>query len=90
MGHFNKEEFGEKLRKARKMKGYSLDNLAYAINKNATTIGRYEKGEIMPDAETISLICEVLGISEYELSKVYPADIKCLLPTIEEIERQLK
>lgn len=69
MGHFNKEEFGEKLRKARKMKGYSLDNLAYAINKNATTIGRYEKGEIMPDAETISLMCEELGISEYELFK---------------------
>ena len=31
-----------------------------------------------------------IGISEYELSKVYPADFKSSLPTIEEIEQQLK
>lgn len=69
MGRFNKKEFGERLRNARRMKGYSLDNLAYAIDKNATTIGRYEKGEIMPDAETISLMCDELEIPEYELFK---------------------
>lgn len=33
---------------------------------------------------------EPIGISEYELSKVYPADFKSSLPTIEEIEQQLK
>jgi len=31
-----------------------------------------------------------IGISEYELSKLYPADFKGTLPSIEEIERQLK
>ena len=30
-----------------------------------------------------------LGISEYELSKLYPEDIKSSLPSIEEIEREL-
>ena len=30
-----------------------------------------------------------LGISEYELSKVYPADFKSSLPSIEEIEKEL-
>ena len=33
---------------------------------------------------------EPIGISEYELSKIYPADFKSSLPTIEEIEKQLK
>ena len=31
-----------------------------------------------------------LGISEYELSKLYPADFKSTLPSIEEIEQELK
>ena len=31
-----------------------------------------------------------LGISEYELSKLYPADFKCSLPTIAEIEGELR
>lgn len=31
-----------------------------------------------------------IGISEYELSKVYPADFKSSLPTIAEIEQQLR
>ena len=69
MGHFNKEEFGERLKVFRKAKGYSLDYVGLKIKKNATTVGRYENAEIMPDAETISLLCEVLGISEYELFK---------------------
>ena len=33
---------------------------------------------------------EPIGISEYELSKVYPTDFKSSLPTIEEIEKQLR
>ncbi len=32
---------------------------------------------------------EPIGISEYELSKIYPADFKGSLPSIEDIERQL-
>lgn len=31
-----------------------------------------------------------IGISEYELSKVYPADFKSTLPSIEDIENELK
>ena len=33
---------------------------------------------------------EPIGISEYELSKIYPADFKGSLPTIEEIERNIE
>ena len=31
-----------------------------------------------------------IGISEYELQKIYPADFRSSLPTIEEIESELK
>ena len=67
MAEFNIEEFGEKLRDARRAKGLSLDNVGKAIGKNATTVGRYESGEILPDAEQIYLLCNELEISENEL-----------------------
>ena len=67
MAEFNKKEFGEKLRNARRAKGLSLDNVGKAIGKNATTVGRYESGEILPDAEQIYLLCNELEVSESEL-----------------------
>ena len=44
-----------------------MDNVGKAIGKNATTVGRYESGEILPDAEQIYLLCNELEISENEL-----------------------
>ena len=67
MAEFNKKEFGEKLRNARRAKGLSLENVGNAIGKNATTVGRYEKVEVLPDAEQIYLLCNELEISENEL-----------------------
>lgn len=67
MSNFNAKQFGENLKKARKNKGLSLDNLGKIINKNPTTIGRYEKGEVIPNVQDISLLCSELGINEYEL-----------------------
>lgn len=67
MAEFNKKEFGERLRKFRKDKGLSQENLAMAIGKNATTIGRFESGRLIPDAEEIFLLCRELEIDEYQL-----------------------
>lgn len=67
MAEFNKKEVGEKLRNVRKSKGLSLENIGKAIGKNATTVGRYESGEILPDAEQIYLLCNELELSENEL-----------------------
>ena len=63
MSNFDKKEFGKNIRKFRKAKGLSQENLAMAINKTPATIARYENGEIIPNAEQIYLIC----IYEYEL-----------------------
>lgn len=67
MSNFDKKEFGKNIRKFRKSRGLSQENLAIAIHKTPATIARYENGEITPNAEQIYLICNELGIYEYEL-----------------------
>ena len=67
MGRFNKEEFGMRIKEARKNKGLSTENLAMMLKKSQSTITWYESGEILPDAETISLICDELEITENDL-----------------------
>ena len=67
MPSFDKKVFGENIKKFRRAKGLSQENLAKAINKTPATIARYENGEITPNAEQIYLICNELGIYEYEL-----------------------
>ena len=36
--------------------------MAKILNKNRSTIARYEKGEILPNVRYISIICKELGI----------------------------
>lgn len=67
MPKFNREEFGNNLKKIRKSKGLTQKNLADVIKKDASTIGRFESGMLLPNVEEISMLCEELNISEYEL-----------------------
>ena len=41
MTNFNRKEFGERLRKIRKEKGLTQENLARVIGKTESTIGRF-------------------------------------------------
>lgn len=72
MAEFNKREFGERLKKFRKNRGLSQENLAKVINKNASTIGRFENGLLIPDAEQIFLLCKELEINEQDLFSIDP------------------
>ena len=67
MSDFNKKDFGENIRKFRRIKGLSQENLAMAIGKTPATIARYETGERTPSAEQIYMICNELDIYEYQL-----------------------
>lgn len=67
MSDFNKKEFGEKLRSARIKHEMSLEYVGRIIGKNPTTVGRYEKGEIIPNAEIINKLCDILEIYNMEL-----------------------
>ena len=67
MAEFNRNEFGERLKKFRKEKGFSQENLARVIGKDIATISRFESGMLLPNAEEIYLLCNELEIDEYEL-----------------------
>lgn len=67
MNPFNSIEFGDKIRKARLSKGLSTDNLAKMLNKSQSMIVRYEKGQVLPDIETLAIICEKLDITYTDL-----------------------
>ena len=67
MSDFNSKEFGNKLRELRKSKGLSQENLANKLNISRTTIGRFESGEMIPNAQIIKELCEILGVYSTEL-----------------------
>lgn len=67
MNEFNKIEFGNKLRSARIKKELSLEYVGKKIGKNSTTVGRYERGEIIPNAKIIDKLCGVLEIYNGDL-----------------------
>lgn len=69
MPQFNKKDFGNNLKKFRKLKGLTQENLGNAIKKSGSTIARFETGRLLPNAEEIVLMCNELGINETELFK---------------------
>lgn len=62
MPKFDSKEFGLSLKNARLKKGYSQENVANEMNTGISTISRFESGKLIPNAEQISKICEILEI----------------------------
>jgi len=56
--------FAERLKSARLMKGYSLQDLEDSLAKKVTrqALHKYEKGEITPDSEMLGHLCEALNV----------------------------
>lgn len=57
--------FAERFKSARLMRGYSLQDLADAMELKLTrqALHRYEKGEVIPDSEKINLLSKALDVS---------------------------
>ena len=70
MGKFNKEEFGNKLRSARLQNGLSLEYVAKKLGKSHVSVIRYEKGEVIPNAETLNTLCEIYNIYNGDLYNI--------------------
>lgn len=60
-----KEIFSERFKSARLMKGFSLQDLANALDNKLSrqALHRYEKGEVIPDNDKINLLSKVLEVS---------------------------
>ena len=65
--------FSENLKTIRKAKGYTQEELAIKVNVVRQTVGKWEKGLSVPDADVLSHIAEVLEVS---VSELLGADIK--------------
>ena len=67
MSSFDSKLFGQNLKKYRKLKGLSQDNIAMILGKTKATISKYENGELLMNAEDISKVCDELGIYSFDL-----------------------
>ena len=58
------KNFSERLKSARIMKGYSLQDLADALDKRVSkqALNKYEQGLMKPDSEVLMLICNALEV----------------------------
>ncbi len=72
-----KSNFSARLRSARLMNGFSLQDLANALENKLTrqAIHRYEKGEVIPDPETINLLAQALQIRPDYFSRVTKVEL---------------
>ncbi len=64
---------GSRIRLYRKVKHYTLTDLADRIHKSKATLSKYEIGEITVDVETLFDIASALGITVQQLIDYYPA-----------------
>jgi transcriptional regulator with XRE-family HTH domain len=64
-------ELGQRIRKARKARGWNQAELAKRLQVSATTITRYESGERHPDPTTLKKLADLLEVSaDYLLGRL--------------------
>lgn len=60
-------EIGKNIRKFRKMRNLTIEELAQIIKKSKATVSKYEKGEIVLDIVTLYIIADTLKINVEQL-----------------------
>src|SRR5690554_863090 len=76
-----KAVFAERFKSARLMNGFSLQDLANALDNKLSrqALHRYEKGEVIPDAEKINMLSKALKVSAdyfFRTTKVEISDVE--------------
>ena len=70
-------KFGENLKKIRKEKNMSQEQLAEKVNVSRQSVSKWETGESYPEMNNILELCKILFISGYD-SPVSHFDTDCL------------
>jgi Predicted transcriptional regulators len=60
---FNQKSFGERLKRHRKAKNYTQDDVASKIGVSAQAVSKWEKGECLPDVYNLKLLAKLYGVS---------------------------
>ena len=55
--------FGKNIKKLRKMKGYTQEQLADVLNTTRSCISNYELGNRQPDSETVTAMADFFDVS---------------------------
>lgn len=68
--------FGERLLNARTQRGMTQEQLAEAVYIHRKTIGMYEQGRRLPDADILAGLVTVLGCDVYWLLGIDNPDVQ--------------
>lgn len=89
-------KFGEALKSARKAKNYKQTELAKLCHVSQGTIANWEAGARTPDAETIAMVADILGVTVDSLirepgakpagnAKIMPEEFIRMVPVFESV-----
>lgn len=67
MSSFDNKIFVQNLKKYRKMKDLSQENIAMVLGKTKGNISKYENGDLIMTADDIAKVCDELGIYSSDL-----------------------
>jgi transcriptional regulator with XRE-family HTH domain len=77
---------GAKIRKFRKLKGFTQKQLGEMCGFNESTIRNYELGNRYPDEEALTTIADALGIDRFAIADPDPSDVYGMLQILFEAE----
>lgn len=84
---------GERLRRLRIEKGFTLDDIARMLKTTSATISRYERDKIEPNIETLKKLSKIFNISiDYLVGNDYDNffDLVLIAKQIEELTEEQK
>jgi uncharacterized protein YjbI with pentapeptide repeats len=70
----NSKSIGKKIAEARKKNGLSQAELAQQVSISAQAVGKWERGESMPDISTLNRLAELLGVDLNYFSDSFHAE----------------
>jgi transcriptional regulator with XRE-family HTH domain len=89
-----KEIVGDNIRKYRVVKNMTQEQLGKLIDKKHGTISAWETGRSAIDIETLSKVCEVLGVEFYQIYGINPEsysdDEVCLVEKYRQLDESTK
>ena len=54
---------GQRIKKYRKSRGYTIEQFSAMINKSKATLSKYENGVRVPPTETLMILADYYGVS---------------------------
>lgn len=66
-----RKQIAENIRKFRREKGLTVEEVGAAVNKSGKTISAWERGQGQPDADELISICVLLGVG---IADMYSAE----------------